>query len=118
MLANRRGYSVRLCSFSPAAQSESLLRFLKLFFGEPMKLDHVMDLLDTAAASTLAQIRRDRQRAPARVSQFLTLLEQEVFTTKLSVSKLMQTCGIRDRAFSTAFSAALGLSPDLLTYPS
>lgn len=53
-------------------------------------------LLQQAAASALARIRRDRRRAPERVKPLLAYLEEHLFDPGLTVARWRRECGVRD----------------------
>ncbi len=64
-----------------------------------------------AAAPVLERIRRDRSQAPPRLVGFLAYLEEHIFDSGLSVSRIKEECGIGDNSLLMQFTSALGRTP-------
>ncbi len=78
-----------------------------------MQLDHSQALLDTAAASALARIRSDRERAPAQLVPVLRYLQEHLFEPGFNVSRLKIAGRIRDNSFPLLFRQHVGIPPSV-----
>ena len=68
-------------------------------------------LLQAAAQETLDRIRKDREKAPARIKPLLAYLENHLFDPDLDFNHLKRACGIRDNTLPIQFHTALNLPP-------
>ena len=68
-------------------------------------------LLAEAARPTLDEIRRDYDDAPPLVARMLRYLEDKLFEPSLNVTTWRKALGIRDKAISIEFHAAIGEPP-------
>ncbi len=75
-----------------------------------MPRDQAHDARRIAAAATLARIRRDRKRAPARLKKLFTYLARNLFQTTLDATSAWRGAGIRDHALTAAFKDVTGTS--------
>lgn len=68
-------------------------------------------LLEQAAVETLERIRRDQERAPARIKPLLAYLQDHLFEPQLDFNQLKRACNIRDNTIPIQFHTALELPP-------
>ena len=74
--------------------------------------DAARDLCLRLFEDTRERIRKDHQRASARVVELLVVIEERLLDPNLDVNELLRECGQRDQNISTRFAAELGLGPD------
>ena len=74
-------------------------------------LDESRALLEEAAQESLARIREDRDRVPAKLKPLLEYLEGHLFDQELNVNRLKRACNVRDNSLTLVFHAHVGTSP-------